>query len=75
MPPKPGTRLDARLHQASLLDEPIFSPSIAFPRTTMKPYAGTKIDEVAALRLLLPDMVSNPYQAPLRDFAPKGIFN
>ena len=44
----------------------------------MKPYAGTKIDEVAALRLLLPDEVSNPYQviAPVfRKFAPRGIFN
>ena len=78
MPQKPRTRSDARLRQASLLDGPISPPPTALPRTTMKPYAGTKIDEVAALRLLLPDKVSNPYQvlAPVfREFAPRGIFN
>ena len=44
----------------------------------MKPYAGTKIDEVAALRLLLPDNVANPYRIlaqVYRQFAPRGIFN
>ena len=78
MAPKPHTRSDARLRQAFIDEGPISPPPTALPRTTMKPYAGTKIDEVAALRLLLPDKVSNPYQAlapVFRDFAPRGIFN
>ena len=78
MPPKQRTRLDARLRQATLHDGPISPPPTALPRNTIKLYAGTKIDEVAALRLLLPDEVSNPYRAIAQlfcEFAPRGIFN
>ena len=45
----------------------------------MKSYVGPKTEEVAALRLLLPYMVSDPYQGQfgpdLQQFAPRGIFN
>ena len=78
MPPKPRTQASVKLNQASLLDGPISPPPKALPRITMKSYAGTKIEEVAALRLLLPYMVSNPYQdqgPELQQFAPQGIFN
>ena len=78
MPPKPRARPDARLPQALLHEGPISPPPKALPRNTMKSYAGTKIDEVAALRLLLPDKVSNPYQAiapVFREFPPRSIFN
>ena len=45
----------------------------------MKSYTGPKTEEVATLRLLLPNEVSNPYQGPfcldLRPFTPWGVFN
>ena len=60
-PPKPRTRANVKLNQALLLDGPISPPPTALPRITMKSYQGTKIEEVAALRLLLPNMVPTPY--------------
>ena len=63
-PPRPRTRSNARLTQATLDEGLIAPPKIPLPRVTIKSYAGTKTEEVAALQLLLPKDVSNPYQGP-----------
>ena len=74
-PPRPRTRSNARLTQATLDEGLIAPPKIPLPRPTMKPCPGTRTDEVAALRLLLPRDGSNPYQGPfssaLRIHAPR----
>ena len=74
-PPRPRTRSNARLTQATLEEGLIAPPKIPLPRATMKSCTGTKTDEVAALRLLLPRDGSNPYQGPfssaLRLHAPR----
>ena len=78
-PPRPRTRSNARLTQATLDGGLIAPQKIPLPCVTMKPYVGTKTEEVAALRLLLPKDVSNPYQGPfgsaLKLHAPQGMFN
>ena len=81
-PTRPLTRSEARMTQATL-DEGLIAPQkIPLPRPTMKPFATTRTEEVAALRLLLPKDVKrepNPFLGPfssdLKPHAPRGIFN
>ena len=69
-----GTRTRA-MTQATFTTVPI-SPSPAdkrYPRASMKAFNGTKEEEVAVLRHLLPQDASNPFKGPLNilsDFAP-----